>query len=834
MKISYSWLRRYLEFDLSIEELEKILTSIGLEVEGVEQIEQVPGNLKGVVVGEVVECSKHPSADRLSLTKVDIGSGPHLSIVCGAPNVAAGQKVMVATQGAQLPLPNGELFKIKRTKIRGEESLGMICAEDELGVGESHDGIMILPQETEIGIEAAHYFQLASDTVFEIGLTPNRIDAASHLGVARDLYAYLKFHNYKVNFTPPSVESFKLEQPKAGDTTASIEVLAPDGSPKYWGVTIKGVKIAPSPKWLSTLLTAIGVRPINNVVDITNFVLHETGHPLHPFDLQKIEGSKVVVRRGYPQEEFITLDGVKRTLSTEDLMICDSRRPLCMGGIFGGEESGVTWESTSLFLESAYFNPVSIRKSSKRHSLKTDASFRYERGADPSILEYALKRATLLIEEIAGGTPYGEILKFDSPLPIREPIELNFNRIATFIGKEIERQKIEEILALLDFKTLQSDSESIRVESPSYRVDVTRECDVIEEILRIYGYDAIELPQRIRSSFTPQTKPDREKIKSVASDLLVSNGFYEMLNNSLTKSDYYTNLSIYPQERLVYLQNPLSSDLNVMRQTLLFGGLESVSHNINRQNNSLKFFEFGNSYTFEPDNLQSREDKNSLKSYQESEKLALLITGSGRRAWQGRGSATNFFMLKGYIESLLKRFGVVYDNLNTAPASQELFLEGVELLLPTKGVRGESKRELSIGHFGELSPKILKPFDIKQQVWGAELDWNLLNRLFSKERIKYSDLPRYPSVTRDLALLLDLDTTYAQIRESAFECERNFLQKVALFDIYKGVKIAQDKKQYALSFTLIDRGGTLTDSRVDEIMAKLLATFEKKHGASLR
>lgn len=834
MKISYNWLSRYLEFNVSVEELEEILTSIGLEVEGIERVEQIEGGLEGVVVGKVIECSKHPSADRLSLTKVDIGSGEPLSIVCGAPNIAADQKVMVATVGSQLPTESGELFKIKRTKIRGEESLGMICAEDELGVGTSHEGIMVLPENTPLGMSAANYFQLESDTVFEIGLTPNRVDAASHLGVARELYAYLKFHDYPVTFNPPKVDSFTIAPEKRDDKSLSLEVLSPDGSPKYYGLVIKDFKIAPSPKWLQNLLKAIGLRPINNIVDITNFVLHETGHPLHAFDLDKIEGEKVVVRRAIEKEQFVTLDGVKRTLSAEDLMICNSDKPMCIGGVFGGEESGITEESRALFLESAYFDPVSIRKSSKRHTLKTDASFRFERGADPNILEFALKRAALLIEEIADGAAYGEILKFDSPTQEQKAISLNFKRVAAFIGKEIEREKIEEILHLLDFKVVESCEESIVVESPSYRVDVTRECDVVEEILRIYGYNAIELPTRVYSSFTPENKPNREKIKSLASNLLVSNGFFEMLNNSLTQGDYYSKLSYFPEERVVFLKNPLSSDLDAMRQTLLFGGLEAIEHNLNRQTNYLKLFEFGNVYSFTPEEDEGEKSKGSLKNYSEGEKVALFITGSPKRSWNSVATPTNFFLLKGYVELLLKRFGVDYNSLKHSAAPKELFVEGVELSISSRGDKRGKGEDRVIGYFGEISPSILKRFDIKQRVFAAELCWKTLIELFSNSTTKYSELARYPSVTRDLALLLDRDITYSQLRTTAFKSERNILHSLSLFDVYEGSKIPEGKKQYALSFTLLDKSTTLTDQRVEEVMNKILAAFEKEHGAQLR
>lgn len=821
MKISYNWLKRYINVNLAPEELASILTSIGLEVEAMEEAEDIPGGLAGVVVGSVIECSKHPDADKLSLTRVDTGQGELLQIVCGAPNVAAGQKVLVATVGTTLTFSNGEEVKIKRSKIRGVESMGMICAEDELGIGDSHDGILVLPDSAVVGTSAKDYLKLESDTVFEIGLTPNRIDAASHMGVARDLYAYLKYHGYEVSLNFPSESQFnQLEKSNSGVKAAEIELVAPDGAPKYYGLTLDNIKVAPSPEWLQKALRAAGVRPINNVVDITNFILHETGHPLHAFDLEKVEGGKVVVRRAANGEKFVTLDGVAREMSGEDLMICNANSPMCLGGVFGGENSGVTESTTSIFLESAYFNPVSIRKSSKRHSLKTDASFRFERGANHEILSYALKRASILLAEIAGAKVVGEIKKA-CPVKIdRAVVSLDFSRMEDLIGKKIGAANILSIIGLLDYEILSSNNEYATVAVPGYRVDVTRECDVVEDVLRIYGYNNIELPERMSASLTPGIKPDPERIRELSANLLVNNGFYEMMNNSLTKGDYYQKLKSYPAENLVKILNPLSSDLNSMRQTLLLNGLEVVAYNINRQQNDLKLFEFGNVYSYIPEGGDEK-----LKDYKESAKLSLVVTGPGYAYWRGKRAASSYFMLKGYLEALLKRFGVNLYDLDYSSAPADIFAEGIEIL--TKG----GKR---VAVMGTISNMLLKQFDIKQPVFAAEISWDVLLGIVRKKRVLYSELPKFPEVKRDLALLIDEKVSFSEIRATAFATEKKILKQVVLFDVYRGDKIPDGKKQYAISFTLQDLEKTLTDKYVEDVMNKLLTAFMNKFGATLR
>lgn len=822
MKISYNWLRRYIDTNISVLEVENILTAIGLEVEGVEQVEEIPGGLQGVVVGEVVECKKHPDADKLSVTKVDIGKEGLLNIVCGAPNVAAGQKVFVATVGTTLTFSNGETLKLKKSKIRGQESMGMICAQDELGIGDSHDGIMVLPQESQIGLSAKEFLNLETDIVFEIGLTPNRVDAASHIGVARDLNAYLKFHNLHSNFEIPSVLDFdKLPRSLGNASSIKIKLEAPEGAPKYYGITLDNIEVAPSPDWLQKLLRSIGIRPINNVVDITNFVLHETGHPLHAFDYHKIEGETVVVRRAKEKEKFKTLDGVERELSSQDLMICDQSKPMCIGGVFGGEDSGVSSSTTAIFLESAYFNPVSVRKSSKRHTLKTDASFRYERGADPEVLTYACKRATQLLCEIAGAKIVGDIVRCE-PEPLnRVKISLDYARIESLIGKKIGKENILSILSYLEFDILKEQENGCEVAVPMYRVDVTRECDVVEEVLRIYGYNNIELPQRMSASLSPGIEPDPEKIRELCANLLVNNGFYETMNNSLTKSDYYSKLTTFPQENLVSLLNPLSSDLNSMRQTLLLNGLEVISYNINHQNSELKLFEFGNVYSL----ITSNNSKTELEKHVESSKLSLFVTGQGEPYWRGKRSGGSYFMLKGYLELIFKRFGVDIFELEYEVAPADLFAEG--LTIKTKGGK-------TVAVMGTISASLLKKFDIKQAIYGAEISWDVLLNMVKKNKVLYQELPKYPEVTRDLALLIDKEISYSDIRNCALSTEKKLLKNIVLFDVYRGDKIPAGKKQYAISFTLQDKDKTLTDKHVEKIMNKFLTKFINEFGATLR
>ena len=814
MKISYNWLKEYLECDLSPEAVAEALTSIGLEVDSLEQVEEIPGGLAGVIVAEVVECVEHPDSDHLHITKLNTGEPELLQVVCGAPNVAAGQKVLLATVGTVL----GEDFKIKKSKIRGVESFGMICAEDELGIGESHDGIMVLDPEAVVGTPAKDYLGLATDALIEIGLTANRVDAASHIGVARDLYAYLKHNGVPCSFNMPDVSAWTDND---AEGAVPVEVLAADGAPRYTGTTIKGVKVAASPEWLQKKLLAIGLRPINNIVDITNFVLHEIGQPLHAFDLAKIEGGKVVVRRAEEGEKFVTLDGVERTLSAADLMIADTKKSMCLAGVFGGEESGVTESTTDVFLESAYFNPVSIRKSSKRHGLKTDASFRYERGADPLVVEYAAKRAALLIQELAGGQIVGRMQEFYPEKIEKKVVDLDYNRIENFVGKKIGHEVIEGILEGLAYEFLEKTETGAKVAVPSYMIDVYRECDVVEEILRVYGYNNIELPQAMRMSVNAPQKPEPEQVRKSIADFLAANGFVETMNNSLTKSDYYAKLKTFPEEKCVRILNPLSSDLNVMRQTLLLNGLEVIAYNINRQINNIKTFEYGSVYSFNPET-----DGKTLESYEEHTCYALFISGQPEKSWRVDPGKGNYFQLKGYLELLLKRFGCDIYSLETEAAPADLFSEGLAYNLPG------SHQPLAV--MGTIAPARLKQFGIKQPVFAAEINWPALFELVKRNKIKYKELPKFPEVRRDLALLLDESVSYADLRKSAFRVGKKLLKQVGLFDVYRGDKIAEGKKQYALSFVLQDLDKTLTDNDVEKVMSKLLSTFQNEFGATLR
>lgn len=815
MKISYNWLKDYLKCDLSPEEVASALTSIGLEVDALEQVESIPGGLAGVIVAEVVECVEHPDSDHLHITKLNTGEGELLQVVCGAPNVAAGQKVLLATVGTVL----GEDFKIKKSKIRGVESFGMICAEDELGIGSSHDGIMVLDPDAVPGTPAKDYLNLETDAVIEIGLTANRIDAASHIGVARDLYAYLKLNNIDCELILPDVSAF--EEGDCTEEAIPVEVLAADGAPRYTGVTIKGVKVAPSPEWMQKKLLAIGLRPINNVVDITNFVLMETGQPLHAFDASRISGNKVIVRRADEGEKFVTLDGVERTLSASDLMIADTEKAMCLAGVFGGLDSGTVETTTDVFLESAYFNPVSVRKSSKRHTLKTDASFRYERGADPLVVEYASKRAALLIQELAGGRVVGRMQEFYPEKIEKKVVDLDYDRIESFIGKKIGHDTIENILTYLSYEFIEKTDNGAKVAVPSYMIDVYRECDVVEEILRIYGYNNIELPSGVRMSINATAKPEPELVRNTISDFLASNGFVETMNNSLTKSEYYASLKTFPESACVRILNPLSSDLNVMRQTLLFNGLEVIAYNINRQMTNLRTFEYGSVYS-----LKEGADGASLESYDEHQCYAMFMTGTGEKSWRNEPQKGNYFQLKGYLELLLKRFGADIYSMEFEAAPADIFSEGLVYRLPGTG------KVLAV--MGTISNARLKQFGIKQPVFAAEIRWDVLFELVKRDKIRYKELPKFPEVRRDLAILLDESVSYASLRKSAFRAGKKMLKQVTLFDVYRGDKIPQGKKQYALNFVLQDVDKTLTDSDVERIMNKLLSTFTNEFGAVLR
>lgn len=836
MDISYNWLKEYVKFDLAPAEIETILNSIGLEVEASEVREEIPGGLAGVVVAEVLECENHPDSDHLHVTKVNAGSGEPLQIVCGAPNVAAGQKVMLATLNTKLTFSDGAEIKIKKSKIRGVESFGMLCAEDELGIGHNHEGIMVLDPAAVPGTPAKDYLNLKTDTVFTIGLTPNRVDAASHIGVARDLSAYLKLNGMGGELVYPSVEDFKANESQ--DNPVQIEVKAAEAAPRYTGLTIRGVKVGESPEWLKSKLMTVGQRPINLVVDITNFVLQEMGQPMHAFDADKIKGGKVVVDFCPKGTKFVTLDGVERELDEKDLMICNESEPMCIAGVFGGKESGVTTDTVNVFLESAYFNPVYVRKTSKRHILKTDASFRYERGCDPMITEYAIKRAAMLIKEYGGGEIVGDIIDVVGQPVEKRVVELDYARMERLIGKAIGADVIKQILASLEMEFVSESATGCVVKVPTYRVDVYRECDVVEDVLRIYGYNNIELPATVKASINTTPKPDPERVRSLASEFMAANGFMEMMNNSLTKSDYYAHLKSYPQENCAMILNPLSSDLNCMRQTLLLNGLEVIAYNVNRQMNDLKLFEYGNVYSYnkdyvQPENYREAEftvngapvHKNAeLKKYSEEPRFSIFITGNGVQSWRNKTAGGNYFTLKGYVELLLKKFGVDVSNLEYALAPADLFSEGLSYQVNGK--------ELAV--MGTVAPARLKQFGIKQPVFAAEISWNVLLKLIKKNKVQYKELPKYPEVKRDLALLLDTNVSFADIKKTAFATEKKLLKSVTLFDVYTGDKIPEGKKQYAVSFVLQDLEKTLTDKAVEAIMGKLLKAFQEKFGASLR
>ena len=823
MKISYNWLKDYIACDLTPEQVAEALTSIGLEVDSIEMEEEIPGGLEGVIVAEVVECTDHPDSDHLHVTKVNTGAPELLQVVCGAPNVAAGQKVLLATVGTVL----GEDFKIKKSRIRGVDSFGMICAEDELGIGDSHDGIMVLESDAVPGTPARDYLHLESDAVIEIGLTANRVDAASHIGVARDLYAYLKLNNIPCSLNIPDVSAFAegdeglcSDAPEL-DGAIPVEVQAPDGAPEYTGTTLAGVKVGPSPDWMQKRLRAVGLRPINNVVDITNFVLMEIGQPLHAFDASKITGRKVVVRRAEEGEKFVTLDGVERTLSANDLLIADTRKPMCLAGVFGGEESGTVETTDTVFLESAYFDPVSIRMTSKRHGLKTDASFRYERGADPLVVDWAGRRAAQLICGLAGGHVVGKVQKALAEKFGKKTVDLDYDRIEAFIGKKIGHDTIENILTYLAYDFLEKRPGGARVAVPSYMVDVYRECDVVEEILRIYGYNNIELPAGVRMSVNATPSPEPEKVRNTISDFLASNGFVETMNNSLTKSGYYSHLKTFPEEKCVRILNPLSSDLNVMRQTLLLGGLEVIAYNINRQMTSLRTFEYGSVYALKPGMEGS-----TLESYDEHTCYAMFMTGAPEKVWRVDAGKSDYFQLKGYLELLLRRFGADLYNMEYDAAPGDMFSEGLVYRLP-------GSREM-LAVMGTVAPARLKQFGIRQPVFAAEISWDALFTLVKRDRIQYRELPKFPEVRRDLALLLDEGISYSALRKTAFRTGKKLLKHVNLFDVYRGDRIPSGKKQYALSLVLQDMDRTLTDNDVDRFIERLMSAFSTEFGASLR
>jgi phenylalanyl-tRNA synthetase beta chain len=815
MKISYNWLKNYIDIDIEPDQLAKFLTNLGLEVESVEHFESVKGGLEGIVIGKVVECCKHPDADKLTLTKVDIGSGELLSIVCGAPNLAAGQIVPVATIGTKLYFNNEEII-IKKGKIRGQESHGMICAEDEMGLGTSHEGIMVLPKDAKIGQLAKNYFKIENDVVFEIGLTPNRIDASSHIGVARDLAAWLS-QTQEITYQKPSVNAFRVEN---NSLNIPVEIENPEACNRYAGVTISGIQVTDSPEWLKNKLKAIGQKPINNVVDITNYVLHETGQPLHAFDAEYITGKKVIVKTLVKGTKFVTLDSVERELSSEDLMICNQAEGMCIAGVFGGSKSGVTEKTKQIFLESAYFNPVSIRKTSKRHGLQTDASFRFERGADINNVVYALKRAALLIKEIAGGIISSEIVDVYPNLIQNRKINVLYAHIDRLIGKKIKHEEIKKILKGLEIQIIEENDHSLVVEVPAYRVDVTLEADVIEEILRIHGYNNVEPGEQVKSTLSYAPKPDKNKLKNAVADMLSSKGFNEIMCNSLTKSDYYQKLSGFDAGQTVKIVNPLSTDLDAMRQSLLPGGLECILYNENHKNLNLKVYEFGNIYQLR----QEGKNGNALTKYHEREQLALYIYGNKKPvSWNTPETKTDFYFLKTYTELVFEKLGFRVESLKADEIKNEIFQYGLSYSIGNR----------LLVSFGALQKKLCKSFDIENEVYYACFEWEeLLKHL--PPVAQFRPIARFPEVRRDLALLVDKDVSFGKIKELALKTERQLLKSVSIFDVYEGEKLGEGKKSYAVTYILQDEFKTLTDKQIDKIMDKFVYLYEKELGAKIR
>ncbi len=806
MKISYNWLKQFIKIDWQSEQTAALLTDLGLEVEMVEKYQSVKGGLEGIVVGHVLTCVQHPDADRLKITTVDLGDGNPVQIVCGASNVAAGQKVPVATIGTILYDKEGESFTIKKGKIRGQESHGMICAEDEIGLGNSHDGIMVLDESLQPGTPAATVFKIENDEVFEIGLTPNRADAMSHLGTARDLRAGMLQSGVNVELITPSVSNFRVDK-----RTLKIDIDVKESKlvPRYCGVTISGITVKPSPAWLQNRLKSIGLNPKNNIVDVTNYVLHELGQPLHAFDAAKISG-KVIVKTVPSGTKFTTLDDVERSLHEEDIMICDEKGPLCIAGVFGGKESGVSESTNAIFLESAYFNPVSVRKTAKRHQLNTDASFRFERGIDPSITEYALKRAALLIQEVAGGEITSDIIDV-YPKKVEDfSVFLNFNKVAKIIGQEISKDIIKKILVSLDIKVNSVSDSGLGLTIPAYRVDVQREIDVIEEILRVYGYNNIKFSNKVNATVANSPRTEDYKIQNVLATQLNSQGFHEMMANSLTTANYIQLSEMLKEEHNVTMLNPLSSDLSTMRQSLLFSGLEAISYNINRKNTDLKLFEFGKTY------------HNYPSGYEEKKHLTLFLTGNrNQETWTTSQKPTDFFLFKGYVNAVLERLGI--QKTQNQPLTSDVFSEGIAVSL------GKD----TIVEMGVVKKSIVKHFGIKQEVFFADFNWAAILKLISN-KIKFTEIPKYPEVRRDLALLIDQTVTYESIYTIAKQTEKSLLKNIDLFDVYEGQNLPEGKKSYALSFSIQDSSKTLTDEQIDKIMNKLQKNFETELGAVLR
>lgn len=819
MNISYNWLKDFVDFNLSPVEVADALTSIGLETGGIEEVQTVKGGLEGLVIGHVLTCVDHPNSDHLHITTVDVGQESPLQIVCGAANVAAGQNVVVALVGAKL-YSGDESFTIKKSKIRGEESFGMICAEDEIGLGTSHEGIIVLPADAKVGTLAKDYYNIKSDYVLEVDITPNRVDATSHFGVARDLAAYLKQNNKNAKLSRPSVEAFNIQ---SSDVPITVEVENVQACPRYTGVSISGVSVKESPDWLKNRLSIIGLRPINNVVDVTNYVLHELGHPLHAFDRKYIKGNKVYVKTLPEGTKFVTLDEVEHTLNEKDLMICNDQEGMCIAGVFGGLHSGVSESTKDVFLECAYFDPTWVRKTARRQGLNTDSSFRFERGCDPNDTVYVLKRAALLIQEVAGGTIEGDIQDVYPTTIENILVDLSYNKVNRLIGKYLPVDVIKSILASLEINIVKEVDDIITLSIPTYRVDVTRDVDVIEDILRIYGYNNIEIGEALKSNLSYLTLTDRSyDLQNLISEQLVGEGFAEILNNSLTKESYYTSLQSFPEKSSVRLLNPLSTDLSVMRQTLLFGGLESVSYNRNRKNNDLRFFEFGNCYYFDAD---KKDPEKILNQYSEEYHLGMWLCGDYvNNSWAVSDEKITVYHLKACVENVLLHLGVLSDKYEYEQFSDDIFSAGLKI----------KTRNRVLGTLGIVSKKLLKQTDINTEVYFAELNWDALMKEIKKYKVTFADISKYPSVKRDLALLLDKSVSFDQIKDIARKVEKKLLKQINLFDVYEGKNLPEGKKSYAVSFVLQDDEKTLTDKQIESIMQKIQKALEQELDVQLR
>ncbi|MDR0574263.1 MAG: phenylalanine--tRNA ligase subunit beta [Tannerella sp.] len=820
MNVSYNWLKDYLSFDMNVDEVAAALTSIGLETGSVKEVQTIKGGLEGLVIGEVLTCTDHPNSDHLHLTTVNTGTGEPLQIVCGAPNVAAGQKVVVATIGTTLYDGDKE-FKIKKGKIRGEESCGMICAEGEIGVGADRSGIITLPADAQIGMSAKEYYKVESDYVLEVDITPNRVDGTSHFGIARDLAACLKQAGKQVELKKPPVESFKTDDPA---TPVSVDVKNTEACIRYSGITIKEASVKESPDWLKNRLTAIGLRPINNIVDITNYVLHELGQPLHAFDAAKIKGNKVIVKTMPEGAKFVTLDGVERTLTNMDLMICNTEEPMCIGGVFGGLDSGVTENTKDVFLESACFNPAWVRKTARRFGLNTDSSFRFERGLDPNQTIYVLKRAALMIQELAGGKIAGDIQDIYPNKMEPFAVDITYKKIKALTGKTIPVDTIKSILASLEMEIAAETAEGLSLRIPVYRFDVRRDVDVIEDILRIYGYNNVEFSDHVRSTLSYQTLTDKSyQLENVISEQLCGAGFNEILNNSLTRLAYYNELTTYPAANCVVLRNPLSADLNAMRQTLLFGGLQSVAFNIKHKNKNIRFFEFGNCYVR---NEENKKENEILSEYKEDYRLGLWISGKRvENNWAHADENASVFELKAHIENIFHRLGINTDRLIRGSFSNDIYSAGVTIV---------STSGRALGTFGVVNKNMLKTIDIDNEVYFAELSWNILIKDIPKEPISFREISKFPEAKRDLALLADKNVTFADIKKAAMDSERKLLKNIVLFDVYEGKSLIAGKKSYAVSFYLQDKEKTLNDKQIDSIMSKIQKNLEDKLGVQLR